>query len=337
MVSQSLPRSARAYQRAQSAETVAALAAVRRLWSRMGPEFDRSYAAIELPLLAVVYTAQGRVAAGARAYIPQVMAEVGFASVPEPEFETFPEAWVGTTGDGRSVAGLASFSVVRAKQSMLLGSTPAVALERAGRFLTSAVGGVLSDTARGVEKVEGNARRVSTYVRMLTPPSCGRCAILAGQTSGASVAFERHPRCDCRNVPAPENVAGDLTTDPGAYLESLSDEDLARTLGSKANAEAYREHGADVNQLVNAYRHRGDVRKAQVYGREVKYTIEGTTRRGWAHHRMAQADYLKVQGERKRGRGRALEAPRLMPESIFEIAKDREDAARLLKLYGWVV
>jgi hypothetical protein len=26
-----------------------------------------------------------------------------------------------------------------------------------------------------------------------------------------------------------------------------------------------------------------------------------------------------------------------MPESIYQIAKDQEDAKRLLKLYGWVV
>lgn len=336
-MAQTVPQSASSYSRAQRAEMAAALSSVSRLWRRMGDDFDASYAAIELPLLTVVYTAQGRVAAGAQAYVPRVMAEVGL-DVREPAFETFPEAWAGTAGDGRQVSGLAYQSVVKAKQAVAGGASPALALQSAGGFLTAAMGGVLSDTARGVEKVGGNARGVRTYVRMLTPPSCGRCVILAGQTYGASEAFDRHPpTCDCRNIPAPENAAGDFTTDPAEYLDSLSDEELARTLGSKANAEAYR-MGADQNQLINAYRRGGDVRPAQVYGRRVKYTTEGTTRRGLAYHRMAQADYVKAQGERRMGsKYFRLKAPRLMPESIFKIAgTDQAEARRLLRLYGWI-
>lgn len=336
-MAQTLPRSASTYSRAQRAEIALLLSSVNRLWGRMGDNFDASYAAIELPLLAAVYTAQGRVAVGAQRYVPQVMAEVGM-DLRDPEFQTFPEAWAGTAGDGRAVSGLAYQSVVKAKQAVAGGASPSVALQAAGGFLSAAMGGVLSDTARGVEKVEGNARGVRTYVRMLTPPSCGKCVILAGQTYGSSEAFDRHPpTCDCRNIPAPENAAGDFTADPGEYLDSLSDEDLARTLGSKANAEAYK-MGADQNQLVNAYRRKGDVRPAQVYGQRVKYTTEGTTRRGLAYHRMAQADYVKAQGERRMGsKYFRLKAPRLMPESIFKITgTDQAEARRLLRLYGWI-
>ena len=33
---------------------------------------------------------------------------------------------------------------------------------------------------------------------------------------------------------------------------------------------------------------------------------------------------------------RRQQAPRLVPESIYQIATDREDAIRLLRLYGWI-
>jgi hypothetical protein len=79
------------------------------------------------------------------------------------------------------------------------------------------------------------------------------------------------------------------------------------------------------------------VTTAQVYGRSIKYTTEGTTRRGWAHARMSQADYVRAAGEAKRGRYTALRAPRIMPESIYQIATSKADADRLLRLYGWIL
>ena len=33
---------------------------------------------------------------------------------------------------------------------------------------------------------------------------------------------------------------------------------------------------------------------------------------------------------------RRQQAPRLMPESIYQISTDREDAVRLLRIYGWI-
>lgn len=156
---------------------------------------------------------------------------------------------------------------------------------------------------------------------MLQPPSCGRCVILAGKRVSTREPFLRHPGCDCRHIPASESVAEDLSVNPAEYLDGLSDDELAKALGSRANAQAWRD-GADPAQLINAYRRSGAVRAAQVYDRRVKYTTEATTRRGWAHSRM--------------GAGRRR-APRLMPESIYQIATSRDEALRLLRLYGWIL
>ena len=142
--------------------------------------------------------------------------------------------------------------------------------------------------------------------------------------------------CDCRHIPASESVAGDLGVNADAYLNSLDDAALAKALGSQDNARAFREFGADSRQLVNAYRKGGGIRTAQVYGRNVRYTLEGTTRRGVAYHQMSRVRALSAMGEVKDGRYRRLTAPRLMPESIFQIATSKPHAERLLRDHGWL-
>jgi len=336
MLTQSLPSSAEAYGAAQRTEIAAAVAAVRRLWGRVGDDFDVSYARVEPQILAILDLAQERVIAGAVEYIPAVLAETNPAALAgRPDYALQPWSLVGTAGGGNPTDTLAYEAVIHAKSRVAAGVSVAQALESAGSWLGTATGTLLSDTGRTVEKVEASARRAGTFVRMLQPPSCGRCVILAGRRTRRETAFERHPGCDCRNIPAAESIADDLTVNPREYLDSLDDKGLAKALGSQSNARAYRE-GADPAQIVNAYR--SGIRKAQVYGRTVKYTTEGTTRRGLANWRMRQAGYIRAGGEAKNsGRYRSLRAPRLMPESIYEIAESPADAQRLLRLYGWVL
>jgi hypothetical protein len=330
---QQLPEAALNYSAFQRAEIRAALAATSRLWRRMGSDFDASYAKFEPSLLAVLFTAQERVADGALAYVPEVLG----ADAPEPLYESAGERFVGVAGDGMPVASMAYSAVIQAKQWVASGLEPSVALARAGQHLNLATGTLLSDTGRAAEKVSGGAHRVKLWTRMLNPPSCGRCVILAGKTSRQSEAFNRHPGCDCRNVPSTEDTGDDARTDPHAYLSELSEAEQDRVLGSKANGQAFRD-GADMNQLINAYRKSGAVRPGQIHGVDIKYTREGTTRRGYAYWQMSQAGYIKDQGVFRNGsKYYRLKSPRLMPESIYKIAKDPADAKRLLKLYGWVV
>ena len=99
---QTLPRSAEAYQRAQRAEIGAAVAAVRRLWRRMGVDFDPSWVNVGPQLVAVVETAQRRVADGAAGYIPAVLEETGQRRAVAAVADVVPEAFVGAAGDGRA-------------------------------------------------------------------------------------------------------------------------------------------------------------------------------------------------------------------------------------------
>lgn len=332
MALQSLPRSAELYAAAQRIEAGAAISAVLRLWRRMTGDFDASWAEVGPQILAVMDRAQERITTGALAYVPTVIEDTG-QPLYRPDYDVAPAALVGTAGSGVPTEVLAYSAVVHAKTAIEAGLTPPMALARGGRFLSVATGTLLSDTGRTAEKMAGNARRVTWYVRMLSPPSCGRCVILAGKETTAATAFDRHPGCDCRNIPQVEAVQSDLTVDSTAYLDSLDDEELAHALGSKANAAAFKD-GADPAQLINAYRRKGAVSTAQQYSRTVKYTTAGTSSRGLAYRAMSQ---MRA-NQRLDARGRnIITTRRLMPESIYEIAKDRADAQRLLRLYGWIL
>lgn len=330
---QNLPSSATEYARDQRTEIGAAVSALERIWRRMGDDFDASWAAIGPQLLQVLDLAQSRVTSGALAYMPEVMAQVGL-DVPPSDYDVEPNALVGSAGDGRSTEGLLYHGVIEAKTAVAAGATTAQALATAGQFLTMAAGTVLSDTGRTAEKMAGHARRVGLYTRMLAPPSCGRCVILAGTETSARTAFKRHPGCDCRNIPSSEATADDVTVGVEDYLDSLDDAQLAKALGSKANAEAYK-LGADPIQIVNSYR--SGVRPAQQFGQRIKYTLEGTTRRGLAYRAMSAAGVrggsaLRVVGDRSV----TVRNIRLMPETILARAQSREEALQMLRDYGWI-
>ena len=337
MLLQSLPSSAEAYAADQRHEIALAVGAVKSQWRRMGPEFDLSYAGIEGSLLWITDTAQLRVAAGAQSYIPAVLAETGQSRALTARREILPESFIGTAGDGMPTESLLYGAVTHAKARVATGASVTDALLSGGSWLSGAVGTLLSDTGRASENLASSVRPITGWVRMLEPPSCGRCVVLAGKRFKTNQGFLRHPRCDCRHIPASESIAGDLTIDPRAHFDSLDEAGQIRLMGSKDNAAAVRGHDADMTQIINAYRTKGSVTTAQVYGKTIEYTTEGTTRRGLAYKSMSQADYIRAGGVVKNGRYSALKAPRLMPESIAKIATDKVDQERLLILYGWIL
>lgn len=106
------------------------------------------------------------------------------------------------------------------------------------------VAGLVQDSGRAAEQVAVTARPRIGYVRYLNPPSCSRCAILAGRIYRYSEGFLRHPGCDCIHVPtAIANPA--FLHDP----VELAREGLVTGL-SKADRKAL-DDGADMSQIVN--------------------------------------------------------------------------------------
>ena len=169
----------------------------------------------------------------------------------------------------------------------------------------------LQDVARQAAAIERAVRpQVTHYVRALNLPSCGRCVVLAGKPERSDVAFRRHPRCDCLAVPSNAANAGRLATDPVEAFDAMTAAERAKAF-TQAGAEAI-SLGADIGRVVNA---RSGMGTAQVFGRDVKTT--GALRRRY-------------------GRGPRGDEVRLMPESIAQIATDRDDHLRLLRLYGYI-
>lgn len=154
------------------------------------------------------------------------------------------------------------------------------------------------------------------WIRMLSPPSCGRCAVLAGRWYGWNEGFQRHPNCDCRHIPAIEADGADMTTDPRVYFDSLSRAEQDALFGTGA-AEAIR-NGADIAQVINAQNREGG--SYTVDGRQ--YTREGVTRKGYY-------------GGTEAGRARRR---RPTPVQIYRDARgDRDEAVRLLTEFGYIV
>src|SRR5690606_27642678 len=114
---------------------------------------------------------------------------------------------IGFAGDGRALSGLVDLAPRKMLDIMARadGPGPKIAWETAERWLNLAASTALSDTARQTEMLHTAVRPgVDGYVRMLNPPSCSRCAVLAGRFYKKNQGFLRHPGCDCRHIPASE-------------------------------------------------------------------------------------------------------------------------------------
>ena len=190
-----LPTAAKSYQTTQRREQQAALSALRREWRRMGPEFDASWALIVGSLLAITATAQRRVAEGATGFIPDVLEDTGQAAAIPATADVQAESLVGVTGSGRPVDEAFYVAVIASKIAIDQGMGVPSALRRGEERLMRAASLALSDTGRAAERLGMAVRPIGGYVRMLTPPSCSRCVLLAGRRYSSESAFQRHPRC----------------------------------------------------------------------------------------------------------------------------------------------
>lgn len=150
------------------------------------------------------------------------------------------------------------------------------------------VASLVQDSARSAESVAVASRPHISYVRLLTTPSCSRCAVLAGRLYRWSTGFLRHPGCDC--VMLPTTVANpDLVQDP----VDLAERGLVTGL-SKADMRAIAD-GADMNQVVNIRRRSaGLLQSGRVLAREGRLTPEGIYQR--AETRELAVELLAANG-----------------------------------------
>lgn len=113
---------------------------------------------------------------------------------------------------------------------------------------------IVQDAGRAAESVAVTTRPNIHHVRMVNPPCCARCAVLAGRVYRWSDGFERHPGCDCSMIPT--TVASPLVQDPDELVRSGQVRGL-----SKADLRAFQD-GADLGAVVNVRRRRAGLLEA---------------------------------------------------------------------------
>lgn len=274
-----------AYYLEQQDLAVTTAAAARRVWSRMDDDFDASWRRLGPAMLETVQLGRAAAAQTSVAVTEQLISESGMSAPATASVN--PAAFVIAAPDGRSMESLLSETVIKTKVAVQGGADVADALSLGGRWLTAMVLTVMADTGRGVVQADMTARpAIAGYIRVLNGTSCPRCVILAGKWFRWNSGFLRHPRCDCRHVPAADQAwakAEGFVTDPYEYFHSLSPSEQERVWG-RSEARAIRA-GADIYRVENI-RLRGLA------------TAKGAVRFG-TPSRMTVDDIFKVAGTRK--------------------------------------
>lgn len=330
-------------------------AAAGRLWRRVDPgDIARSWAALLDELVPVATAAQLAAARTADDYLDEVLDAQDVDPVGEARL--VPAALAGVASDGRPLDTLLYEPAIGALLAIKAGAAPARALAGGYASLDMLCRTQVADAGRVADQVALAARRQATgYVRMVVGRTCGRCVVLAGRRYRWNAGFDRHPRCDCVHVPAGEDTPDDIRTDPRKWFDSLDEAEQNRQF-TIAGAQAIRD-GANIGQVVNARRGAfgltpagaritaaearmlrggrdvGRLATREVFGRPLYTTTEGVTTRGLAGVRLG----AKRDGVKTGGRYLSARAPRLMPESIYQIAgNDRDEALRLLRRFGYI-
>jgi hypothetical protein len=301
-----IPEAAVAHYKSMQRMQALVVVAAAELWREVSlSDLSGSWAA-QIPLLVPVLSGvQVKAAAAGASYGAQTLADQDLYE--PPQHFVNPQAFAGAASDGRTLEGLLYATVPHVKTLIAGGMAPAQALGQGGKFLTTITRTQVADAGRAAAGVDTATRRGVGYVRMLNPPSCSRCSILAGRFYRWNNGFRRHPKCDCVHVQTNAVTAAEtegLVHDPYEYFKSLSPEaqDKAYT---KDGAQAIRD-GGDIFQVVNS-------RRGMKPGGLT--TTEGTSRRG------------------NFGRN----GPRLTPEAIYGKGLSREQTLAELERYGYIL
>lgn len=288
-----------------------ALATATRQWRKLGTNWIGEAWAERVPTVARAVTAAQRTSA-ASALVSGALALGEQDTWAPPDGLVNHNTFAGVAADGRSLEKLLNIPAKTTRRLIGQGMDVAQALEAGERQLTMMVLSEIADAGRGAAGVQIAARPRTGYVRMLAPPSCSRCVILAGRFYRWNQGFLRHPRCDCKHVPTmvadqAEAAAHGLIDDPYEAFTRMSEAEQNRVF-TKAGARAIRD-GADIFQVVNARR--------GMKNRGSAFTNEGITRFGWA------GQLLKPRQRRP------------TPETIYQWATSRENAVEMLRTYGY--
>ena len=317
-----LPSAATEFYATQQRVNQTAATEVKRAWRRMGDDFDASWRRVRPVALAVLIEGQLQMTMAARDYVPRVLDETGIPDRPEGDFR--PESLIGMASDGRPLDTLAYGAVVQAKTAVGSGASTAEALEAGENWLDLMAKLQVADAARqAVGVMTASRKNIGGTVRVLNPPSCQRCAILAGRWYRWSTGFQRHPRCDCVNQPVPSKAYAESEGFVTSPMDAYRNGEIRDLTQAQVNAI---EEGADIGQVVNAYRGMSTTAtKTRLRPtRPVKSTVE-----------PGMPDLLGFMPPEVRA-GASERVRLLTPEGIYQQARNRDEAISLLRANGYL-
>lgn len=266
-----LERIAQKHYRRSSSTTRQVVEAVLAIWNATGPSGFRDELVRAAGLLAAGQLSQ---AVQAAAYLAALTDWYGMDAAPTT---VVPRAFAGTSSAGAPLTDVLGYAITRAEVLSDAGADLATATTSATATLTRIAANETTQAGVSAERIGMVGQSdFSGYARILSPPSCGRCAVLAGKWFQWNTGFARHPGCDCRHVPAP--AAADVTqvrADPRAYFNALSPAQQDHYFG-RSEAEAIR-GGADLAKAVNATTVRGS-RSGLSTPRSIERLIAGKSR-----------------------------------------------------------
>ena len=310
------------YRRMQRLQAGAALAA-RRAWRSVDPQWiSESWVEAVPDLSDAVAVRQVKAATMGAGYGADTLAAQ--SAYVAPVAFVNPRAFAGQSSLGLPLGNVIYSPAIKVKEWIGQGHSPATALRMGGKLAESIAQTQVADAGRSAASVDTFTRPTVMYTRMLNPPSCSRCSVLAGRVYRNNQGFMRHPRCDCVHVVTASEAAAKsegLIHDPYEYFESLSEAEQDR-LYTKAGAQAIRD-GSDLFQVVNSRRgmsYAGVSSDGTRRGQRASMTTrEGTTRRGYYGGTTSGA------------------AKRLTPEAIYARNLPREQTLNLLRSNGYLL
>lgn len=302
------PAAAAHYRRMQQLQ-VLAVAMGRRAWDHVDEKYlIESWQRISAQQLAPALAPTLRSAAEAGA-------TYGVMDMAQRDTYVEPVAFVRTAGFGSTApSGVPLEVAIASPMPRVLGwigdgHKPAEALQMGRSLIDGMMRTFVADTGRLAASVDITTRPRVGWVRMLNPPSCSSCTILAGRFYRWNQGFRRHPKCDCIHRPVGSLDAAKsegLIDDPYEYFHGLSKKEQDQLFGA-GNAQAIRD-GGDIYQVVNSKR-----------GLRNAMTTEGTTRAGYASK-------LLRPGQK-----------RMTPDTIYRVNTSREDAIADLRAQGYIL
>jgi len=234
-----LPPLASEHYRDQQRRALATMLDTRREWLTIGDDFDRGWRRVGPRLALLVASAQAGSAESGAEYVAASLLAQGTPVQPEAGIRA--RALAGIASDGRSLEQLLYGAVIHSRTAKV-DSLPQ-RLEVGRMWLDKAVQTQVADAGRDAAKVAMAVRPSVRWVRMVTPPCCQRCAVLAGDARTYSHEFKRHPGCNCTMIPT-------TVANPDFAGQALGPGDITDLTSKQRDALA---GGANFHSTINDY------------------------------------------------------------------------------------